>query len=84
MSKTFYPIHEDKNLDIEWWTSRGCILGESNKRFAVYVNAVRDASGRYDGFIVIDKWNKIDRLITVKTVEQAESILTLMLLMEKK
>jgi hypothetical protein len=81
--ENYQPIHEDKNLNIEWWLSRDFKFGSTDKRFEIYVNAVRDGSGRYDGFYINDKKNKTFSLMLVRTVERAELILNDNLLGQK-
>lgn len=59
----YIPIHEDTNLTVEWWESRGFKLGKD-----VFYNTIRDASGRYRGFVLAIEGLDFQ---TIKTVEEA-------------
>lgn len=64
--RQYVAIHEDKNLNNAWWENHGMKIGE-----VVFYNAIRDGSGRYDGYaIVLSK-----KIYFIKTVAEAEATL---------
>lgn len=69
---THIPIHEDKELNHEWWAARNITLGDMGKNnLSVYMNLIRDASGRYNGYLIILG----QQFQTVRTVAEAEAAL---------
>lgn len=73
------PIHEDKALNHDWWKERGIIIGASAGAQVRYcANFMRDASGRYDGYLILLEFNRHnddEYLLTVRTVAEAEAAL---------
>ena len=69
-------IHDDFLLDDSFWESRDFIVGESDGRFRVYRNYLRDGSRRYDGYLVFDTLEPATtrQYHTVKTASQAALI----------
>ena len=51
--RTYIPMHEDKDLNDEWWAARGVAIGENNHTgCVVHYNTMRDGSGRFKGYAV--------------------------------
>ena len=52
-------IHEDKELNDEWWALQGCSVVPDRPiklpgaPIEIYRNYIRDASGRYDGYVFV-------------------------------
>jgi hypothetical protein len=65
MSRTYTPIHEDKDLTDTWWAERGYTIGKN-----LWYNAIRDGSGRFNGYCMLT--NQSDHVF-VKTVAEAEA-----------
>ncbi len=62
LTKAHTPIHEDTDLNDDWWRERGfSLLGDST---VVFRNFIRDGSGRYDGYILFMGRN-LHRMLTV-------------------
>lgn len=71
-TQTYTPLHEDQNLNDDWWHTRGYSL--TGIESVVHRNFMRDGSGRFDGYGVVTS-----RISAVwpKTVFEAEQALVL-------
>jgi len=67
--RTYTPIHEDPNLNDDWWAAKGLKLGED-----IYYNAIRDGSGRFDGYVTVIK----REVYVMRTLAHAEEVILLM------
>lgn len=70
------PIHDDLRVDDAFWLSRGFAMADNTTRFQIYRNYIRDASGRYKGYLVYDTEEPIQSrdYLTITTLEDAKSV----------
>lgn len=69
------PLHADTNLNDDWWASKHItICWHDRPVFQVHHNAIRDGSGRFDGYLVHDHGKA---MVCVRTVAEAEAAIVL-------
>lgn len=73
-AREYTPSHEDEGFNIQWWADRGVSLGDSTGPFSVYLNAIRDGSGRYYGFCIVDSKKPQDHVLLLTSVEAEAAI----------
>jgi len=68
--RQYSPIHVDTNLNDDWWAAKGMKLGKD-----IFYNAIRDASGRYDGYIVSTGEYPNRQPHVMRTIAEAEEVI---------
>lgn len=70
------PVHEDLRVDDAFWLSRGFAMCDNTARFQIFRNYIRDASGRYKGYLVYDMEEPISsrEYLTITTLGAARTI----------
>lgn len=64
------PLHADSALNEEWLASKGYTVGEN-----VWLNSIRDGSGRFDGYAFVPTPREF---VIARTVREAEITIKLM------